>query len=263
MRVTVLSSGSSGNATLFASETTSVLVDAGIGPRVLEEALIACGAKIPDAIVLTHAHQDHVGEAARIAKRRNLPVYMTEATMREVSLPACVERFVFETRESFAIGDLVLTPRPLPHDAANVALRIEDDDGAAAIATDLGEPTGRLLELVLGCDIVLLESNYDDRMLEMGPYPISLRRRVASSRGHLSNRQCADVLRKLDARTHSIVLLHLSESNNRPDVALEHAHDVVGRRCHVKAAPPRGALVVETGSQPWRRSKPGVQLSLL
>jgi phosphoribosyl 1,2-cyclic phosphodiesterase len=248
---------------LFASERTSVLVDAGIGPRVLEDALIACGAKLPDAIVLTHAHQDHAGEAGRIAKRRNIPVYMTEATTREVPMPASVERFVFETREPFAIGDLVLTPCPLPHDAANVALRVEDDDGAAAIATDLGEPTGKLLELLTGCDVVLLESNYDDRMLAMGHYPLSLKRRVGSSRGHLSNRQCADVLRRLDARTHTVVLVHLSDSNNRAELALDHAQDAVGRRADVKIAPARGALVVESGTQPWRRSKPGVQLSLL
>src|SRR5262249_32061368 len=105
--------------------------------------------------------------------------------------------------------------------------------------------------------------NYDDRMLESGAYPLSLKRRVSSSRGHLSNRQCADVLRKLDSRTHSVVLLHLSESNNRPDVAMAGAHDAVGGRCMVKAASRRGALVIETGSQPWRKTKPGVQLSLL
>lgn len=263
MRVTVLASGSSGNATLFTSRTTRVLVDAGIGPRLLEEALVAAGEQLPDAIVVTHAHQDHVGEAARIAKRRRIPVYTTEATARAVAFPAVVDEYRFDTREPFAIGDMVLTPLPIPHDAANVALKIEDDDGAAAIATDFGEPTGALLDMFRGCDVVLVESNYDEHLLARGPYPWSLKQRVASSRGHLGNRQCAQLLEKLSGRVHTVVLVHLSDTNNTPEHALAAARDAIGDRAQLKVAPQRGPLTVDTGVEPWRRSKPGVQLSLL
>lgn len=261
--MSVLASGSSGNCTLFESKSTSVIVDAGIGPRALEESLVALGAKIPDAIVITHAHQDHVGHAARIAKRRGIPVYMTEATAREVQLPAQVEEFRFETREPFAIGELVLAPLPLPHDAANVAIKISDDQGTACIVTDAGEPTGRLVKHLRDCDVVLLESNYDDQLLAIGPYPHSLKRRVASPRGHLSNKQAHMLLRRLSPRTHTVVLVHLSETNNSPELAVESARDALPARVNVKAAPARGGISVHTRDEPWRHSKPAVQLSLL
>ena len=261
MRVSVLASGSSGNCTLFESATTSVMVDAGIGPRALEQALITLGAKLPDAIVITHAHQDHVGNAARIAKRRRIPVYMTEATAREVTLPGQVEEFRFETREPFAIGDLVLSPLPLPHDAANVAIKVSDDEGTACIVTDVGEPTGRLIDHLRDCDVVLLESNYDEQLLACGPYPWGLKQRVASARGHLSNKQAHTVLRRLSARTHTVVLVHLSETNNTREHATEWARDALPMKVNVRVADPRGMVSVCTG--PFRKSKPPVQLSLL
>lgn len=261
MRVSVLASGSSGNCTLFESTTSSVIVDAGVGPRALEESLIALGAKIPDAIVITHAHQDHVGHAARIARRRSIPVYMTEATAREVSLPGQVEEYRFETREPFAIGDLVLSPLPLPHDAANVAIKVSDDEGTACVVTDLGEPTGKLIDHLRDCDVVLLESNYEEGMLASGPYPWGLKQRVASARGHLSNKQAHMVLRRLTPRTHTVVLVHLSETNNNREHALEWARDALPVRVNVRVAPPRETLTVHTG--PLRHQKPPVQLSLL
>lgn len=261
MRVSVLASGSSGNCTLFESATTSVIVDAGIGPRALEEALIELGAKTPDAIVITHAHQDHVGHAARIARRRRIPVYMTEATAREVPLPAQVDEYRFETREPFAIGDLVLSPLPLPHDAANVAIKVSDDEGTACVVTDVGEPTSRLVEHLRDCDVVLLESNYEEGMLASGPYPWGLKQRVASARGHLSNKQAHMILRRLTARTHTVVLVHLSDTNNTPEHATEWARDALPVRVNVRVAAPRETVTLHTG--PFRYSKPPVQLSLL
>ena len=257
----MLGSGSSGNCTLFESMTTSVIVDAGIGPRALEESLLELGAKLPDAIVITHAHQDHVGHAARIAKRHNIPVYMTEATAREVTLPAQVEEYRFETREPFAIGDLVLSPLPLPHDAANVAIKVSDNEGTACVVTDVGEPTGRLIDHLRDCDVVLLESNYEDSLLAGGPYPFGLKQRVASARGHLSNEQAHAILRRLTARTHTVVLVHLSETNNTPERATEWARDALPLRVNVRVASPRTMLTTHTG--PLRHKKPPVQLSLL
>ncbi len=262
VRVTVLASGSSGNATLFASATTRVLVDAGIGPRALEDALVAAGEQLPDAIVVTHAHLDHVGHAARIAKRRRIPVYLTEAASREIALPSAVEEYRFESREPFAIGDLVLEPLPVPHDAANVALKISDDTGSAALATDVGEPTAKLLELLRDCDVVLLESNYEDELLARGPYPWSLKQRVASARGHLSNRQAHAILSRLGPRPHTVVLVHLSERNNDVALATASARDALGDRVRVHAAPPRGTLSIDADAEPWRRTRRATQLAL-
>lgn len=264
MRVTVLASGSSGNATLFESDRTSILVDGGIGPRVLEHALSAIGARLPDAIVVTHAHLDHVGHAARIGRRRNVPVYLTEATSREVRLPGDVEEYRFGTRDPFVIGDLVVAPLPVPHDAANVALSISDDAGTATIATDVGEPTGRLSDHLRDSDIVLLESNHDHEMLRSGPYPLHLQRRVASARGHLSNLQACAVLRKLSARTHTVVLMHLSGANNTPTLAAEQAREALPLRVALHVAPARGSLTLETTLEHEKaRSRRPVQLSLL
>lgn len=264
MRVTVLTSGSGGNATLFESARTSILVDAGIGPRVLELALTDLGARQPDAIVITHAHLDHFGNAARIARRRGIPVYLTEATSREVALPGGVEEYRFGTRDPFEIGDLVVAPLPVPHDAANVALSISDDAGTAAIATDVGEPTGKLAEHLRDADVVLLESNHDEHLLRTGPYPPHLQRRVSSARGHLSNGQASALLRKLSARTHTVVLMHLSSSNNTRELACEQAREALPLRVGLHVAPVRGALALETtieSSAP--RSRKPVQLSLL
>ncbi len=241
MHVTVLASGSGGNATLFRSARTTILVDCGLGPKQLEAALAAAGAPPPEAIVVTHCHQDHFGHAGRVGRALDIPVYLTAPTSRVVSLPGCVQEFRFEMRDAFAIGDLVLTPVPVPHDAAQVALKIEGDEAAVGIATDLGEPTGALVDLFATCDAVLVEANYDPGMLVRGSYPEHLKRRVASARGHLSNAQAAALLSKLPRRVQNVVLLHLSERNNTEALALAAVRDAT--EAQVTAAKPRGIAV--------------------
>lgn len=266
MRVTVLASGSSGNAILVtgtsaAGECTRVLVDAGIGPRALERALAAASEGAPHAIVVTHAHADHVGEAARIARRLAIPIFCTAPVARDLDLPTTIAQRVFDPREPFAFGALTIEPCPVPHDSANVALRLGDGRAAVAIATDVGEPTGRLLELLRGAEIVLLESNYDDALLACGPYPPSVRARVSSSKGHLSNRQAHEILRRLDARTESVVLVHLSESNNDAAIALESARDALPLSTVVTVARGRDRVVVEPLAHRFR-GRGAVQLAL-
>lgn len=238
MRVTVLGSGSGGNATLFRSARASVLVDCGLGPRALELALAAAGEPPPDAIVVTHAHGDHFGHAGRVGRARDVPVYLSAPTSRAVRLPGVVQEFRFEMRDPFAIGDLVLSPLPVPHDAAQVAFKVEDDEAAVGIATDLGEPTGALVDLFSTCDVVLVESNYDPGLLARGPYPEHLRRRIASARGHLSNAQTAAFVGALPTRVHTVVLLHLSEQNNDPALAV--ATTSAATTARVEAAKSRG-----------------------
>jgi phosphoribosyl 1,2-cyclic phosphodiesterase len=226
MRVVVLASGSRGNATLFEGGGTRVLVDAGLSLRALKARLLSVNEPAHfDAIVITHAHRDHVGHCRRIAAKLGVPLYMSESTSRQTGYDEAV---VYSPREPFAIASLTVTPTPLPHDAAQVALSISDGCSKAALCTDLGEVPAALPEVLAGADLLLLESNHDLQMLRDGPYPWSVKRRIASAGGHLSNAQAAELLGCIAPSLGSVVLMHLSESNNRPELALAAARDVLG-----------------------------------
>ncbi len=249
MRVSILASGSRGNATLFESPRTRVLVDAGISRRRLHQRLHQLGrAAVIDAIVITHAHRDHVGHCRRLAAHHRVPLYMTEATARETGYD---DVRTFSPREPFAIGDLLVTPLPLPHDAAQVALRFSDGQSDAALCTDLGDIPPRLPELLHGCELLLLESNHDLDLLATGPYPEFLKRRIASARGHLSNAQAHALLRVVAPLTRRVVLMHLSETNNRVCLARASAEDAVsGYPVEVLVASQDQPLAVESPSVP-------------
>ncbi|GAC1351066.1 MAG: MBL fold metallo-hydrolase [Polyangiales bacterium] len=244
MQVTVLASGSLGNATLFESAGTRVLVDAGIGPRTLRT---LANERLPHAVVITHAHHDHVAHAERLGIRLDIPVFVTPAIARAITLSASVDRRLYSPREAFAMGALTITPTPIPHDAAQVALVISDGRTSAAIVTDLGEIPGSLEQAIVECDLLLIESNHDRSMLERGPYPWQLKQRIASARGHLSNEQTHTLLRRLSKRTHTVVLMHLSQTNNAPELALTTARDALSKRSvRVLVAPPRGSMRIDT-----------------
>jgi phosphoribosyl 1,2-cyclic phosphodiesterase len=246
VRIVVLASGSAGNASLFEADGASVLVDAGIAPRTLAAKLARAGARLPDAIVITHAHQDHVGHSLRLARGLKIPIYASEATARCPALQGRAEVRVFSAREPFAIGALTIAPTPLPHDAAQVAIVVEGGGHRAAIVTDLGEVPPSLVAHLAGCEVVLIESNHDAEMLQNGSYPAFLKRRIASARGHLSNAQAHALLRALPGEAHTVVLMHLSERNNRPEIALDSAHDALsGRRIRLLAATQDSSLVLD------------------
>ncbi len=220
MRVTVLASGSGGNACLFDDGATCVLVDAGIPPATVQQRLARAGARAPDAVVITHAHHDHYAHVDAVSQHFGAPVWVSESTRRRLSLHGAMRVRVFGARTAFEVGTVTVTPTPVPHDAAQVALRLTGRDGrSAALATDLGEVPPALEGLFRGCDTVLLESNHDVGMLWRGPYSMQLKRRVASAHGHLSNDQCAALLRRLDRSVEAVVLMHLSETNNLPEIA--------------------------------------------
>jgi phosphoribosyl 1,2-cyclic phosphodiesterase len=220
MRVTVLASGSSGNATLFETNQGSVLVDAGIPVSVLVQRMRAARCASPDAVVITHAHGDHHRYAVEIGLHFNVPIWVSDATRPMLSLRSAPTVRVYGTREPFRIRGVAVRPFLLPHDAVQVSLRLEEPAGPSAIiATDLGTVPAGLASHVEGCDVVLIESNHDPDMLWRGPYSASLKRRIASDRGHLSNQQTATFLEKLDRAVRTVVLMHLSETNNRPELA--------------------------------------------
>lgn len=261
MRIVILASGSGGNATLFEAGGTRVLVDAGVGLRELGRRLEEAGVGLPQAIVITHAHQDHVGESLQFARKLKVPIWASESTERCERLHGRPEVKVFGMREPFALGALTITPTPLPHDAAQVGLVIEGGGRKAAIATDLGEVPASLPAHLRGVDVALIESNHDPEMLRRGPYPAFLKRRILSARGHLSNQQAHALLRLLSPETHTVVLMHLSEKNNLPELALASARDALaGRSTRISAAPPRQTVVLDAAARPPPMK--GEQLSL-
>jgi phosphoribosyl 1,2-cyclic phosphodiesterase len=267
LKVTILASGSGGNATLFEAGGTRVLVDAGIGLRALTERLGGPdGGGLPQAIVLTHEHKDHFGQCLRLSRKLKIPIYASEATARVPLLHGRAGVHVFGMREPFAIGALTLSPLPLPHDAAQVALVVEGGGRRAALVTDLGEVPPALTAHLAGCDVALIESNHDEEMLRRGPYPAFLKRRVASARGHLSNVQAQALLRALPRETHTVVLMHLSLTNNRPELALETARDALGGRAtRLLAAAPCETLVIDAAvapAVPRLPARKGEQLAL-
>lgn len=232
MRVTILASGSGGNATLVQAGGTRILVDAGVGPEVIRGRMEQVFGRTlgVDAIVITHAHGDHVGKVASCARSFGARVYLTKATQRRIAALADVSMTIFGQTTPFEIGGVRVLPMPVPHDAPQVALVFECGLARAALATDLGHVPSALAPHLAGCQLVMIESNHDPDLLALGPYPDFLKRRVASRVGHLSNAQAAELIAQLGAETAEVVLMHISQKNNTPLLALRAAQRALGER---------------------------------
>jgi phosphoribosyl 1,2-cyclic phosphodiesterase len=227
LRLSVLRSGSSGNATLVRAGGHCVLIDAGIGPRVLSAELHCHGVTSLDAIFITHEHHDHVKGLELILRYHETLVMANEPTLRCLTVSSH-DRQALPIGSEVRFGPLLVRSFPVPHDAACPAgYWLEDDESRVCIATDLGQTPGEMLEYMRAADLVMLESNYDPQMLDQGPYPPMLKQRIRGSHGHLSNQQAAEaIVATADGGAMDIWLAHLSATNNHPDVA--HS-SVVGR----------------------------------
>jgi phosphoribosyl 1,2-cyclic phosphodiesterase len=233
VRLTILGSGSEGNALLVESGATSVLVDAGLSHRALCRRFSAIGRAVPEeisAVLVTHGHSDHAAHASTYAMRFECGVRASEATLRTLPLRAPVPREAFPVGRAFRIGDLTVRAKAIPHDAPQVALVFESAERRVGLVTDLGHVPRGLSRFLDGCETLLLESNHDADMLATGPYPASLKRRVGSTHGHLSNAQAGDLLAALDYAPEEVVLMHLSRSNNMPHLARASAEAALGHR---------------------------------
>ncbi len=306
--MTVLASGSKGNATVIAAGETRLLVDAGLSCRELLRRMALCGEDPQqlDAILITHEHLDHVAGLAVLARRLHIPVFFTEPTHRAwvrsltpkttmsyakwiemraqekaaelaaVHAPAHVSAGVavqeaepeagpsaapeddnladdevcapkaradaaflpmveyFCAGRRFSIGEIDVTPFTVPHDAADpcgFVFHARQESLRMAIATDLGYIPPNVTMALKNVDVLLLESNHDLEMLKDGPYPWSVKQRVLSRVGHLSNAAAAEFLmREYDGGAHTIVLGHLSEQNNLPELARLAAEQAIGDR---------------------------------
>lgn len=242
MRVTILGSGSEGNALLLESDTTNVVVDAGLSHRRLAARFDAIHRPIPEisAVIVTHGHGDHAAHASVYARRFRCPLYATRSTHDAIRLSheVLVERFV--AGRQFQIGDIRVRSRTVPHDAPQVALVFESRTTSVGLVTDLGHVPAGLGWFLHGCDTLLLESNHDRDMLRVGPYPPALKRRVGGSHGHLSNEQASDLLADLRHVPSRVVLMHLSQTNNQMKLARASAEAALGHRgTELRIAHPR------------------------
>lgn len=231
MRFASLGSGSRGNATVVEGGQTRLLVDCGYSHREFEQRLTLAGIdpQSLDAILVTHEHTDHVRGVGVLARRYDLPVWCTRGTWRGASMGQVSDLHLFTPQvEGFRIGDIQVRPYAVPHDAREpVQYVFETERCRFGILTDAGCSTPHILNSLAGVDALLLECNHDTEMLAKGPYPPRLRARVGGSLGHLSNRQAADLLGQLEhARLSHLVAAHLSEKNNRPDLAREALTDI-------------------------------------
>jgi len=229
IRFKSLGSGSTGNATVIQARSdgapTHLLVDCGLGIRELDKRLGAAGmlAEQIDAIFITHEHADHIGCALRLSARERIPVYMSEGTYAALDHPELrgLLRLAADGRE-FSVGGLQVRPFTVPHDAREpLQLTCTDGDVRLGLLTDLGHVSMHVEQELAGCATLLLECNHDEAMLAAGPYPWFLKKRVGGDWGHLANSAAAALAASLlpAGRLRQVIAAHLSEQNNKPELA--------------------------------------------
>lgn len=231
MRLCSIASGSSGNCILAGSDSSHILIDAGISGKRIREGLEQLGLKPEETcgIFVTHEHMDHIQGLGVMARRHGLPIYATEKTIQAIrrcgSVGMIDEKLfhVVSPDKPLTVGDLTVEPVCVSHDAADPVMYIvHHGERSAAVVTDLGTYDQYLIDKLRGVHVLLLEANHDVRMLEMGAYPYPLKQRILSERGHLSNEMSGRFLGELlHDRFEAVILGHLSKENNYEKLAYE------------------------------------------
>lgn len=229
-----LGSGSRGNATLVRSHNALLLVDNGFTIKETERRLQQLGysSEQLSAILVTHEHSDHIKGVGPLARKYQLPVYATHGTAQHEGLGKLPRLHDINPHRPFRIEDIDINPVAVPHDAREPCQFVFGHGGTrVGLLTDLGSITPFVVEQYRDCDALMLECNHDPVMLSMGPYPHSLKQRVGSHWGHLSNQQAANLLDQIDnRRLQHLVISHISEMNNTEQLAREAVNTVWGER---------------------------------
>jgi phosphoribosyl 1,2-cyclic phosphodiesterase len=231
----VLGSGSSGNCVLVDSSHAKILIDAGFGLKELERRLLLADVKISeiDAIFITHEHSDHINGAALFSRALNVPVFANVSTWDAISKNlGDLHPRVFPDSAGFFFRDFYLEPFFVSHDSAMpVGFTVNHKKNKIGIATDLGFVSQSVFEKLKDSDLIILEANHDQEMLNNGPYPVFLKRRIKSKYGHLSNTEAANALFGLrNGCKQDIFLSHISRENNTPFLALSTVRNRLGHR---------------------------------
>ena len=240
MKLTILGSGSNGNASYVETDETRLLVDAGFSGRQIRQRLAGIG-RVPEnltAILITHEHSDHITGLAAIAEKTRIPVYCNRATMEEIqrTLGAKLDFRLFVAGGGFDVGDISVETFSIPHDAQDpVGFVLRTTGGSIGFATDLGHVTKLVLERIRNTNALVLESNHDVKMLQDCPHrPWSLKQRILSRHGHLSNEAAADCVSEImSGDLRHLYLGHLSRDCNKPELAQR----VMSQRLETLAAP--------------------------
>ena len=223
IRFASLGSGSRGNATIVEAGSTRVMLDCGFSEKRFRQrlALRHLEPSQIDAILVTHEHGDHISGVGTVARKHGIPVYMTRGTAAQKKHGAVSELNFIDVHDRFSIGDIDIQAYPVPHDAREpVQFVFSDGDVRLGILTDAGSATQHIIDILSGCDGLILECNHDVKMLANGPYSYSLKQRVGGNFGHLSNAQAASLLARLDTSSlQHIVAAHISDKNNTEELA--------------------------------------------
>ena len=231
MKFSSIASGSKGNCLLYENNDVKLLVDAGISKKRIEEGMSECGSSLEEVngILITHEHSDHISGLGVVSRKYHIPIYATKGTISKIledSKVGTIDGNLFneiEENKDFYMGSTLVTPFSISHDAAQpVAYRFDSDGKSMAVATDMGMYDDYIIGNLKGLDAVLIESNHDINMLQIGPYPYALKRRIWGNKGHLSNETCGNLLNEIISdRLKNVILGHLSKEINLPELAYE------------------------------------------
>lgn len=228
MKFCSLYSGSSGNSVFVGSEKAKILIDAGLPGKKIDEALKQIGQNLSDidGIFITHEHIDHIKGVGVLSRKYDIPIYAPHDTW--VAMEGIIGKIkehnikVMDRRSTVTVKDIDIKSFIIPHDAASpVGYTINLEEKMVSIATDFGTFTKEIEDNIKNSEVILIESNYNPQMLDMGPYPYNLKQRIKESHGHLSNEDCGEAIVKIlkNGFRKNIVLGHLSNTNNTPELA--------------------------------------------